>query len=214
MFRVPQGAAGAGLAIVLLVAVFAGIFRTPIGGSVSVVSKPPTTLPRRAPALGHLEASAPDVTNMPSPKLVRTHVRTRPRVSVRVRPGGAARLVTELDTSASAVTDAEHSVSPPPVLAKEEAMQNGLNVGRAIVEFVADHENRLPTVDDVDGGMLAHYLSENPGADAGFVYLFNGERYQDVGQPNSTPLGYVVFDGGRAMVYMDGHVQAVGPDDP
>lgn len=85
------------------------------------------------------------------------------------------------------------------------AISNGRQLGLAAIIYAQKNGDRLPGADQP----VAALLREVVNVDAlyeGFVYTFPGGSLAEVAEPSKTLLGYVTGPGGRAEIYVDGHV--------
>jgi len=93
--------------------------------------------------------------------------------------------------------------------AREEAeravtMSNAKQVGLAMMMFAADNDDNIP------GGLTAEQIApylKNTELASGFVYTWGGGNISKVENPSETELGYVTGQGGKAIIYVDGHVK-------
>jgi hypothetical protein len=88
---------------------------------------------------------------------------------------------------------------------RSELMMRGKMVALAVMMYVQDHEFGLPPTDQVPGAILP-YLKDASAAE-GFVYEIGGGKLADHAVPATTVMGYLSGPGGRAVVYLDGHVE-------
>jgi prepilin-type processing-associated H-X9-DG protein len=88
---------------------------------------------------------------------------------------------------------------------RSELMMRGKMVALAVMMYVQDHEFGLPPTDQVPGAILP-YLKDASAAE-GFVYEIGGGKLADHAAPATTVMGYLSGPGGRAVVYLDGHVE-------
>lgn len=92
-------------------------------------------------------------------------------------------------------------------LAERQAlMSNGKQVALGLIMYAMDNDDNLP------GGNLPDDLNaylKDPSLTDGFVYTFTGGNMSQVESPATTELGHIDGNGGRAVVYVDGHVQWV-----
>jgi hypothetical protein len=72
--------------------------------------------------------------------------------------------------------------------------------------YCEDYDNRFPLTDHFAGGAVNPYLKDDRATD-GFSYQFPGESTKDVKHPSETAMGFIAGPGGRAWVYVDGHVK-------
>ena len=79
-------------------------------------------------------------------------------------------------------------------------------IGRALIMYAADNDDRFPTQEEFDSGATDPYLKRS-GMTEGFVYR-PGPMSNN---PAEAELGYRLCPGGRVVVYQDGHTSYV-PD--
>jgi hypothetical protein len=84
-------------------------------------------------------------------------------------------------------------------------MQNGKQVALAAIMYCQDHGEALPSRDLVPGVLLP-YLKD-PAIVAGLVYSLDGGKLADHNTPATTEMGHIAGYGGRAIIYLDGHVE-------
>jgi hypothetical protein len=85
-------------------------------------------------------------------------------------------------------------------------MNNAKQCALALIMYSADNDDMLPSnVDDVQK-LMYPYL-KNQDIMSGFVYSFSGGLMTDVKEPANTIMGYIPGPGGKAVVYVDGHVK-------
>jgi hypothetical protein len=88
---------------------------------------------------------------------------------------------------------------------RQVVLSNGKQLGLAALIYAQEHDERLPGADQPVPDLLRQYAK----ADAlyeGFVYTFPGGKLSEIAEPSQTVLGYVMGPGGRAEIYVDGHV--------
>jgi hypothetical protein len=90
-------------------------------------------------------------------------------------------------------------------------ISNAKQLGLATLMYSQDYDETLPTPDGING-KLEPYL-KNASLFEGFAYTFGGGPLSGVDNPVETELGYVTGPGGRAIIYIDGHVKW-RPDSP
>lgn len=84
-------------------------------------------------------------------------------------------------------------------------------VALALIMYASDMDDVLPPTDRLQD--IMPYLKDQSILN-GFVYDYSGERNMSkVENPGETVIGYMPGNGGRAVVYIDGHVKWV-PDKP
>jgi prepilin-type processing-associated H-X9-DG protein len=88
-------------------------------------------------------------------------------------------------------------------MAKRETMQNAKQMGLAILMYSGDCDDLTPPKDGLSD-IIQPYLRMNI---PGFVYtLEGGKNLGEIANPAETEMGYINGPGGRAIVYVDGHV--------
>jgi hypothetical protein len=83
-------------------------------------------------------------------------------------------------------------------------LNNGKQIGLAAHMYAQDHDEVLPNAEDINSKLNPYIKS--PGIFEGFNYTFSGGPIKDVAKPAETELGFVTGPGGRAVIYVDGHV--------
>jgi hypothetical protein len=90
--------------------------------------------------------------------------------------------------------------------AKQVAISNGKQLGLATLMYAQDNGEVMPGPDGIQGKLSA-YLGTDSLFD-GFTYEFAGGPLGDIANPSTTVLGHVdVPGGGKAVIYVDGHVK-------
>jgi prepilin-type processing-associated H-X9-DG protein len=84
-------------------------------------------------------------------------------------------------------------------------MSDARQVGLGLLMYVQDYDERYPSPDHFSGGAVGPYI-KNESVFEGFNYVYPGESITQVTKPAETAMGYIVGPGGRAVVYVDGHV--------
>lgn len=84
-------------------------------------------------------------------------------------------------------------------------LSNGKQVALALLMYSQDYDNQLPDSSAAPDAFLGPYVPSNALLD-GFVYTFGGGSLKDVADPSKTMVGYIPGPGGRANVFLDGHV--------
>jgi hypothetical protein len=84
-------------------------------------------------------------------------------------------------------------------------ISNAKQLGLAAHMYAQDHNESLPTGDDINA-KLGEYVKNGSIFD-GFNYTFSGGPIKDIDSPAETELGFVSSQGGRAVIYVDGHVK-------
>lgn len=85
------------------------------------------------------------------------------------------------------------------------ALSNGKQLGLAAIVYSQKNDNRLPGADQPVAALLREVVNVDSIYE-GFVYTFPGGSLAEVAEPSKTLLGYVTGPGGRAEIYVDGHV--------
>jgi len=85
------------------------------------------------------------------------------------------------------------------------AMSNGKQLGLAAIIYAQKHDNQLPSADQPVAALLREYANADSLYE-GFVYTFPGGSLSDVAEPSKAVLGYITGPGGRAEIFVDGHV--------
>jgi prepilin-type processing-associated H-X9-DG protein len=83
-------------------------------------------------------------------------------------------------------------------------ISNAKQVALAALMYATDYDDVLPP--DLDREKLGPY-ARNDSIFDGFVYVFAGGDLSKVADPASTVLGYIEGPGGRAVAFVDGHVE-------
>lgn len=95
---------------------------------------------------------------------------------------------------------------------RAEVVNRAKQMGLGMLMYAADYDDVLPA--SFDPNAIAPYLKNNQIMD-GFVYTFGGGDLGKFDGPlASTEMGYVPGPGGRAVVYLDGHVKWVADPKP
>jgi hypothetical protein len=84
------------------------------------------------------------------------------------------------------------------------AMNTGKQVAVAMLQYAADSGEQFPTTEGLSGA-LGPYLPDSAMLD-NFNYTLGGGRLADIQKPAETELGWIPQGGGRAVIYVDGHV--------
>lgn len=79
-------------------------------------------------------------------------------------------------------------------------------VALGLLMYASDMDDMLPSNKADIANLIAPYL-KNSSLTEGFVYSFQGGLMSDVESPAETIMGYIGGSGGRAMIYLDGHVK-------
>lgn len=85
------------------------------------------------------------------------------------------------------------------------AMSNARQLGTGVLMYTQDYDEKLPTPDGIKD-KIAPYIKNDSLFD-GFNYTYPGGSLADISNPSTTTLGYVDGEGGRAVIYVDGHVK-------
>lgn len=91
------------------------------------------------------------------------------------------------------------------VAERERAVKNAKQAGLAMSMYGQDYDETLPGQGFDMRDILSPYM-KNPKALGDLVYTFSGGMYKDQKDPAGTELGYIPGPGGKAMIYLDGHV--------
>ena len=84
------------------------------------------------------------------------------------------------------------------------AVSNARQLGLGVMMYTQDNDEKLPTPDGIND-KIAPYVKN--GDFDGFNYTYAGGSLADIKNPSTTTLGYVDGEGGRAVIYVDGHVK-------
>jgi hypothetical protein len=84
-------------------------------------------------------------------------------------------------------------------------VSNAKQLGLAALMYAQDYDENLPTPEGING-KLEPYLKSSSLFE-GFSYTFGGGALASIDSPAETELGYVTGPGGRAVIYVDGHVK-------
>jgi hypothetical protein len=84
------------------------------------------------------------------------------------------------------------------------ALSNGKQLGLAVLMYSQDYDEVLPSPEGINDRLLP-YL-KNISLFDGFNYTFPGGPLANVAKPAETELGWVNGPGGRAIIFVDGHV--------
>lgn len=79
-------------------------------------------------------------------------------------------------------------------------------VALGLLMYAGDMDDMLPSNKADIANLIAPYLKDSS-LTSGFVYSFQGGLMTDVEKPAETIMGYIGGAGGRAVIYMDGHVK-------
>lgn len=87
---------------------------------------------------------------------------------------------------------------------RAEVLSRGKQCALALIMYASDYDDVLPPAGDVSSLLMPYLKNADPLQ--GFTYTFTGGPMKDIQQPAQTELGFVTGNGGRAVVYADGHV--------
>jgi hypothetical protein len=88
---------------------------------------------------------------------------------------------------------------------KAVVISNAKQLGLAAIMYSQDNDETLPGPDGIQD-KLSPFLN-NDRLFAGFTYTYPGGTLAEIAAPAETILGYVAGPGGRAVIYVDGHVK-------
>lgn len=91
---------------------------------------------------------------------------------------------------------------------REVLMSNARQVGLAALMYAADWDDVLPGANADIRALILPYAKNNSMLD-GFVYTFAGGLLSGISNPSEVELGHIPGKGGRAVIYLDGHVKWV-----
>lgn len=94
--------------------------------------------------------------------------------------------------------------SPEGPLTRNQAILNAKQVGMALLMYAADNDDFLPA--GAFREAILPYLKDE-GPLEGFIYTYQGGKWDDLREPGNTPLGFIKGPGGTATVYADGSVR-------
>jgi hypothetical protein len=86
-----------------------------------------------------------------------------------------------------------------------QVLNNAKQLGLAALMYSQDYDDALPTGENINS-KLDPYIKNNSLFD-GFSYTFPGGALKDIEKPSETELGFVTGPGGKAVIYVDGHVK-------
>ena len=89
-----------------------------------------------------------------------------------------------------------------------KVMNQARQAGVGLLMLAADYNNILPNQHENLNNLLGPYMKDT-GDLNGFVYAYPGGPLDNIKNPAGTQLGYIDAGDGRAVVYIDGHVQWV-----
>lgn len=84
-------------------------------------------------------------------------------------------------------------------------MSNGKQVALSVLMYCQDYDEQLPGPDGLQAKLEPY--AKNSAIFEGLVYTFPGGKLADVQRPAETLMGYIPGAGGRAEIFMDGHVK-------
>ncbi|MFY9234555.1 MAG: hypothetical protein WAO58_08860 [Fimbriimonadaceae bacterium] len=87
-------------------------------------------------------------------------------------------------------------------------ISNAKQVGLSALMYAGDNDDVLPGPGQDVMNLFLPY-SKNSALYDGFVYTFSGGALQKVANVSDTEMGYIPGKGGRAVIYVDGHVKWV-----
>jgi hypothetical protein len=85
------------------------------------------------------------------------------------------------------------------------AMSNAKQLGLGLMMYAQDYDETFPTGEDINE-KISPYLKNNE-LFRGFNYTYGGGKLSDIPNTAETILGHVLGPGGRAIIYVDGHVK-------
>ena len=88
---------------------------------------------------------------------------------------------------------------------RAQLMNNAKQLGLGLLMYTQDYDEMLPDPDGINT-KVEPYI-KNMELFNGFSYTFPGGALKDIEKPSETELGYVTGPGGRAVIYVDGHVK-------
>ncbi|MEP6755972.1 MAG: hypothetical protein ABJA67_10765 [Chthonomonadales bacterium] len=88
---------------------------------------------------------------------------------------------------------------------RQVALSNGKQLALGLIMYAQDYDEMLPSPDGVNT-KVAPYI-QNAELFNSFTYSYAGGPLKDIQNPVETELGYVTGPGGRAIMYVDGHVK-------
>ncbi len=92
-------------------------------------------------------------------------------------------------------------------LLRQLAMTNAMQTGLGLMMYAQDYDSNFPHDPASVKEAIFPYI-KNADTLADFVFTYTGPTgLNQIGQPSTTPLGYIPSPGGRAVVYGDGHVK-------
>lgn len=88
---------------------------------------------------------------------------------------------------------------------KAVAISNAKQAGTGLMMYAQDYDEVLPTPDGIKDKVMPYV--KNEAILDGLVYTYPGGKLADIDKPAETLMGYVLGPGGRANIYVDGHVK-------
>ncbi|MGV3721721.1 MAG: hypothetical protein ACO1SX_12485 [Actinomycetota bacterium] len=85
------------------------------------------------------------------------------------------------------------------------SISNAKQLGLGVIIWASKNGDTLPSADQPVWDLIHPIVKSDALAD-GFVYTYPGGKLADVAKPSETLLGYVLGPGGRAEIWVDGHV--------
>jgi prepilin-type processing-associated H-X9-DG protein len=90
--------------------------------------------------------------------------------------------------------------------ARREAMRDAKQAALALIMLASDYDDEFPTANENWRDRANPYIKDRAILDR-FTYAFSGGKLSDVKDPAKTVLGHVSIGSGRAIAYVDGHVE-------
>jgi prepilin-type processing-associated H-X9-DG protein len=105
---------------------------------------------------------------------------------------------------------------------RQAAVSNAKQIGLAFAMYAQDYDQTFPPAGEAVMGQISPYVKNrevfvSPGESGpSFVYMMDGPTLGSIKEPATQELGYLPGPGGRAVVFVDGHVEWRGdrPDGP
>ncbi len=89
--------------------------------------------------------------------------------------------------------------------ARTALMSKGKQVALAIMMYAQDHDETLPEPEQMPSGIEPYIKGAEVLRD--FVYALRGGKIADYAAPATTEMGHITGPGGKAIVFLDGHVE-------
>jgi hypothetical protein len=89
--------------------------------------------------------------------------------------------------------------------ARQKVISSGKQIGLALHLYAENNESTLPGADQPVNQLIAPHVGDDE-VFAGFVYTHTGGKLSELADAGKTQLGYIQGEGGRAIIYADGHV--------